>query len=102
MGEVTEGTEEKNQFSDLDYDPVALRDRYREEREKRLRADGNDQYVEVIGEFARFLDDPYPDEAIERESLHDDVDIQKMEITTEFVPEGQPPVGRSVWFETLR
>ena len=66
MGEVTEGTEEKNQFSDLDYDPVALRDRYREEREKRLRADGNDQYVEVIDEFAHFLDDPYPDEAIER------------------------------------
>nr|MCS5567039.1 NAD(P)/FAD-dependent oxidoreductase [Pseudomonadales bacterium] len=76
MGEVTEGTEEKkNQFSDLDYDPVALRDRYRDEREKRLRADGNDQYVEVIDEFAHFLDDPYPDEAIERESLHDDVDV---------------------------
>ena len=76
MGEVTEGTEEKkSQFSDLDYDPVALRDRYREEREKRLRADGNDQYVEVIGEFAHFLDDPYLDEVIERESLQDDVDV---------------------------
>ena len=76
MSEITEGTEEKkDRFSDLDYDPVSLRDRYREERDKRLRADGNDQYVEVIGDFSHFLDDPYPDEKIERESLHDDVDV---------------------------
>ena len=76
MSEMTEGTEEKKDpFSDLDYDPVSLRDRYREERDKRLRADGNDQYVEVIGDFSHFLDDPYPDEKIERESLHDDVDV---------------------------
>ena len=44
---------------DLDFDPDALRDRYREERDKRVRAIGNDQYVEVTGQFARFLDDPY-------------------------------------------
>ena len=76
MGEVTEDTEEnKDQFSDLDYDPVALRDRYREERDKRLRPDGNEQYVEVIGDFAHFLDDPYPDERISREALNDDVDV---------------------------
>ena len=31
----------------LDFDPNALRMRYRAERDKRLRADGNDQYVEV-------------------------------------------------------
>ena len=76
MSEITEGTEEKkDRFSDLDYDPVSLRDRYREERDKRLRPDGNDQYVEVIGDFSHFLDDPYPDTKIERESLHDDVDV---------------------------
>ncbi|SVC11984.1 uncharacterized protein METZ01_LOCUS264838, partial [marine metagenome] len=76
MGEVTKDTEEKkDQFSDLDYDPVALRDRYREERDKRLRPDGNEQYVEVIGDFAHFLDDPYPDEKISREALNDDVDV---------------------------
>ena len=76
MSEITEGSEDKkDRFSDLDYDPVSLRDRYREERDKRLRADGNDQYVEVIGDFSHFLDDPYPDEKIERDSLHDDVDV---------------------------
>ena len=44
--------------SDLGFDPDALRERYREEREKRLRPDGNDQYVEVKGELAHFVDDP--------------------------------------------
>ena len=33
----------------LDFDPDALREKYRQERDKRLRADGNDQYVEVEG-----------------------------------------------------
>ena len=36
----------------LDFDPDALREKYRAERDKRLRADGNDQYVEVKGDFA--------------------------------------------------
>ena len=34
-------------MSTLAFDPDALRDKYRAERDKRLRADGNDQYVEV-------------------------------------------------------
>ena len=33
----------------LDFDPDALRAKYRAERDKRLRADGNEQYVEVEG-----------------------------------------------------
>ena len=35
-------------------DPVALRAKYRTERDKRLRADGNDQYVEIKGQFAHY------------------------------------------------
>src|SRR5215218_10669409 len=58
----------------LEFDPDALREKYREEREKRLRADGNEQYIEVKGDFARYLDDPYC-ERIEREPLTDDVDV---------------------------
>ena len=45
--------------TDLPFDPDALREKYRQERDKRLRADGNEQYVEVVGEFAHYLDDPY-------------------------------------------
>ena len=41
------------------FDPDALRDRYRREREKRLRPDGNQQYVEIAGQYAHYLDDPY-------------------------------------------
>ena len=33
------------------FDPVALRQKYREEREKRLREDSSDQCIEVKGEF---------------------------------------------------
>jgi len=41
------------------FDHDALRDRYRRERDKRIRADGNDQYVEMAGGFAVYLDDPF-------------------------------------------
>ncbi len=40
-------------------DKPALLAKYHAERDKRLRADGNDQYVEIAGDFAHFLDDPY-------------------------------------------
>ena len=34
------------------FDPRALARKYQEERDKRIRADGNDQYQEVTGDFA--------------------------------------------------
>ncbi len=40
-------------------DKDTLRRRYAEERDKRLRPDGNDQYLRLTGELARYLDDPY-------------------------------------------
>ena len=40
-------------------DTGALRRRYAEERDKRLRPDGNDQYLRLTGDFAHYLDDPY-------------------------------------------
>jgi cyclohexanone monooxygenase len=58
----------------LDFDPDALRDKYRAERDKRLRPEGNDQYVEVKGQFAHYLDDPYV-ERVERAPLTDEVDV---------------------------
>ena len=61
--------------ADLGFDPDALREKYRREREKRLRADGNDQYVEVSGAFARFAEDPYAEPGFARDPLEDDVDV---------------------------
>ena len=61
--------------TDLGFDPDALREKYRVERDKRLREDGNDQYVEVKGDFARYVDDPYLTESIDREPLTDEVNV---------------------------
>jgi cyclohexanone monooxygenase len=56
------------------FDPDALRDKYREERDKRVKPEGNDQYKEMAGEYAHYLDDPYI-APIEREPLFDEVDV---------------------------
>jgi cyclohexanone monooxygenase len=57
------------------FDPDALRERYRAERDKRLRAEGNDQYVEVKGDFARYVDDPYVVPGFTRAPLADEVAV---------------------------
>jgi cyclohexanone monooxygenase len=58
----------------LPFDPDALRRKYREERDKRIRADGNEQYVEVKDAFAHYVEDPYV-EPFTREPLTDAVDV---------------------------
>jgi cyclohexanone monooxygenase len=55
-------------------DTEALRQRYAEERAKRLRPDGNDQYLEIKGMFAHYLEDPYT-ERLEREPKTDHVTV---------------------------
>ncbi len=45
--------------AEIEFDPDALREKYRQERDKRLRADANEQYVEVKGDFRHYVDDPY-------------------------------------------
>ena len=55
-------------------DSAALRDKYRAERDKRLRDEGNEQYIEPTGRFAHFLDDPYV-ERVERKPLFDDTTV---------------------------
>jgi cyclohexanone monooxygenase len=57
----------------LPFDPDALRAKYQEERDKRVRPDGNDQYQEMVGGFAHYLEDPYV-APIERAPLLDEVD----------------------------
>ncbi len=50
----------------------SLRRKYAEERAKRLRPDGNDQYLQLGGRFNELLDDPYT-ERVEREPKRDHV-----------------------------
>ena len=60
---------------ELGFDPDALRDKYRVERDKRLREDANDQYNEIKGEFSNFIEDPYITMEIDREPLTDEVEV---------------------------
>lgn len=63
------------QTNTYDFDPDALAKKYRIERDKRLRQDGNDQYQEISGEFSYFADDPYINTELERDPLEDEVDV---------------------------
>jgi cyclohexanone monooxygenase len=55
-------------------DKDALRRKYAEERDKRLRPDGNDQYIRLTDRFAHYLDDPYTPVA-ERAPVTDHVTV---------------------------
>jgi cation diffusion facilitator CzcD-associated flavoprotein CzcO len=72
---MAETTMADGETAELGFDPEALRARYRAERDKRLRADGNAQYLEVAGDFARFLDDPYVEPGFTRGPLTDEVEV---------------------------
>ena len=52
-----------------------LRKKYAEEREKRLRADGNRQYQEISGKFAHFNVDPYVKPGFKRPALQEEFDV---------------------------
>ena len=56
-----------------EFDPQELRQKYRFERDKRLRAEGNEQYTD-ISDFAEYLQDPYMD-SVTREPLFDEVEV---------------------------
>lgn len=59
----------------VEFDVDALRQKYALERDRRLRPDGIEQYVEIAGVFADFANDPWSDEGFTREPLSDEVDV---------------------------
>ena len=73
MPQMSSTTDQELQ-RDPPFDPDALRLKYREERDKRVRVDGNEQYQDVVGDFAHYLNDPYV-EPLVREPLYDDVEV---------------------------
>jgi cyclohexanone monooxygenase len=73
---ATERERLHNLFPDLDFDPQALREKYRIERDKRIREDGENQYIEAASQFAHYAeDDPYVDPGYERAPLDLDIDV---------------------------
>ncbi len=75
MSEEAKVQSTENSNPGIDFDPDALRAKYREERDRRIRTDGNEQYVEVQGDFSRYVDDPYVDPGFTREPLTDEVGV---------------------------
>ena len=55
-------------------DTGALRERYRQERDKRLRSDGNGQYVALRGDLADYDRDPHVEPGFTRPPVADEVD----------------------------
>jgi cation diffusion facilitator CzcD-associated flavoprotein CzcO len=62
-------------IGDVDFDPDVLREKYREERDKRVRPDGNEQYVEVTADFSRYVDDPYVEPGFTRAPIVDTIEV---------------------------
>jgi len=62
-------------IEELGFDPQELRRKYDAERDKRLRADGNEQYREVVGELEKYIEDPYIEEVLVREPIDEDIEV---------------------------
>ncbi len=60
----------------LGFDPEEIRAKYKAERDKRIRADGEHQYIELSGAFAHFAeDDPYVEPGFNRPAIERDVEV---------------------------
>ena len=68
-------TDSNSTAAPLNFDPDALREKYRFERDKRLRPEGNAQYHSIDGEFSNYVDDPYVTGIPVRAPLNDEVDV---------------------------
>ena len=60
---------------ELGFDPEALRQKYADERAKRLRADGNSQYREITGQFDHHNVDPYVEPGFTRAPLNEELEV---------------------------
>ena len=60
---------------EINFDPDSLKTKYLSERDKRLRPDGNAQYIEVKAEFSRYVEDPYVEPGFTRAPVFDDVEF---------------------------
>lgn len=62
-------------LTELNFDLDALREKYKIERDKRLRPEGSGQYQKIEGEFSFYLDDPWVEPGFERAPINDAIDV---------------------------
>ncbi len=60
--------------AELGFDPADLRQKYAEERARRIRVDGNTQYQEITGQYAHYNTDPYVEPGFTRPALQEELD----------------------------
>ena len=60
--------------AELGFDPADLRQKYAEERTKRIRVDGNNQYQEITGQYEHYNTDPYVEPGFTRPALQEELD----------------------------
>ena len=65
----------KSGAGEREFDPAELREKYRIERERRLRSDGTAQYIQTRGEFAHYVDDPYAKPDYSRNPVTESVEV---------------------------
>ena len=63
--------------AELEFDPNDLRAKYQAERDKRLRSEGEAQYIELDGDFAHFAED---EEGTKRFDLDRNVGIAQVSL----------------------
>jgi len=72
---IAPSVEPPKDLDDIGFDPRALKEKYLAERDKRVRTDGNEQYRQIKGAFAHYLEDPYVEPGFSRAPLTDDVEV---------------------------
>jgi cyclohexanone monooxygenase len=76
MSTTHEASSGSDLVEELDFDPDELRARYERERDRRVRPEGEEQYLETAGEFAHYANtDPYAAELTPRAPLTDEIDV---------------------------
>lgn len=69
-------TQEIAQEETLPFDPVALKEKYLAERDKRLaREEGVEQYTLLDGKLTRYLKDPWVEPGFTRDPVEEETDV---------------------------
>ncbi|HDR9017785.1 NAD(P)/FAD-dependent oxidoreductase [Burkholderia multivorans] len=75
MSTMNYGKLTNNQVADVDVDPDVLREKYRQERDKRINPKQNNQWTEIKGDFTHYVDDPYVEPGFTRSPVIEEVDV---------------------------
>lgn len=75
MNRTVDADDRRTLVAELGFDPDALRNKYREERDKRFNSERNAQWTPVSGNFSDYADDPYVDQPLRRAPVAEQIDV---------------------------